>query len=82
MAIKFARRCAYDLDHAAGMAPGEFRDLFCKRAQQWIALFDPDRMKQYRVSILDQLEEIERENEVLRKQLREAGILPDSEKPF
>lgn len=83
MMMKFARRCAYDLRHASSHVPrGEFRELFEKRSEEWISLFDPDRMKQYRVEILQQLEEAESENLRLRTQLKEAGIYPNCERPF
>lgn len=79
LTIKAARRCAYDLRHAADEMPkGEFRDILSGRAVGWLTIFDPTNgPKDYRHRLHRDIVMLEMENERLIELLKSKGIDPD-----
>ena len=80
-----ARRCAYDLRHAADMIDykgpdKEFHKLFSERASYWIGLFAPDGMKNYRHNLHMEIFQLECKVDKLKKILKENNI--DCEEPW
>jgi hypothetical protein len=84
MLLKFARRCAYDLDHSISfMRDGHWAQKeFEHRSRHWLKIFSPSGMKNYRQQIFEHIDAIERDNEELRAELRAAGIEPKTGKPI
>lgn len=88
--IRCARRCAYDLSHAADLIDhrgpwAEFGKRFEQKAAHWQSLFSSGtRMKDYRLELHHELEKAERTIEALRARLRDAGLsdVLDNETPF
>jgi len=57
--VKAGRRCAYDLDHAAGMIHGDpyWRNKLGERAKYWLTIFDPaDGPKDYQSRLMNRAE--------------------------
>lgn len=89
--IRCARRCAYDLSHAADLLPddkslaGSFKPHFAAKADHWQGLFSSGAsMKDYRLRLHSDLDEQVRLVERLRaelKRLGHSGFL-DNEVPF
>lgn len=88
--IRCARRCAYDLSHAADLIDhrgpwAEFGQRFERKAAHWQSLFSSGAsMKDYRLELHNDLDKAERTIEKLRARLVELGeppTLPD-EMPF
>lgn len=77
--IRCARRCAYDLAHAAEMMPAtgwqsKFSTLYAERAQHWQGLFSSGAsMKSYRLELHREIESRDRIIETLREELRSMG---------
>ncbi len=72
-----ARRCAYDLRHAADALPeslSEVSRLFHDRSHWWLKLFAPDQIKEYRHDMQRQIEKLEHEVFKLRAELRSHNI--------
>lgn len=60
--VKAGRRCAYDLDHAAGMILHDpyFRNKLGERAKYWLTIFDPaDGPKDYQSRLMNRAETAE-----------------------
>lgn len=80
-----ARRCAYDLKHAAGeidpLSP--FAEEFESRANNWLSIFAPDGIKNYRSELHRTIGELDLRNEQLERVLKENNIpLPYDDIPF
>lgn len=75
--LKSARRCAYDLRHAAdGMAEDDpLQKIFSERANLWLRIFAPGGVKDYRLSMHLDLWNAERERDGYKKRLADAGLL-------
>lgn len=70
--IKGARRCAYDLRHAADDIGGTF---WHSRADMWIGIFDPARgLKDYRTRLHHTIMEQSATIEGLRELCRSKGV--------
>lgn len=82
--IKTARRCAYDLAHAAGdVRDEEWSKFYHARSQHWLKIFEPDGMKNYRHQLHHDIESLESQNRALVKLLDENNIKhPYGEMPF
>jgi hypothetical protein len=80
MLIKLARRCAHDLDHAVSFIPEDTwpLEMLEPRSRQWLKIFSPSGVKNYRTKLHDQLDDLEMEVALLRRQLENAGIKPDT----
>lgn len=76
--LKSARRCAHDLDHVVGDLPlhSMMQNEMAMRARHWLDVFSPDGVKNYRLKLHEELDSLERENDSLRAELEEAGIVP------
>lgn len=73
--LKAAVRCAYDLRHAAHEVEDDWtRELFQDRAAQWIAIFDPDGVKNYSDQLHGTIFKLECQVDRLKKSLKENGI--------
>lgn len=75
--VKAARRCAYDLRHAADMIPFEdtFSKVFRDRADHWLTVFNPaDDGKNYRHRLHYDILDLESEVERLKKLCEAHGI--------
>lgn len=58
--LKSARRCAYDLSHAAwGPTTPDMSDMFERRARMWLNIFSPDGMKDYRHRLHNDIDKLE-----------------------
>lgn len=66
--LKAARRCAYDLSHAASeiSVTGGDSTLFYERAQMWQRTFSPDGLKLYHSELSNKIQMLERELHDLR----------------
>jgi len=73
--VRCARRCAYDLAHAADFIPaGEWERLYQARARHWQQLFSSGAsMKDYRLRLHDDIEARDITIEKLRNELRKLG---------
>ncbi len=85
--LKSARRCAYDLNHAVDMIDeSEMKQILLERAKYWKDLFTAGtNMKDYRISYVNDIFELEQnveraEKELVRliKLLEERGIRHNS----
>lgn len=74
--LKSARRCAHDLDHALNWIPRDHwaNSMFQDRAQHWLKIFSPDGMKDYRIDLHYEIEELERDVRRLKNILDSNGI--------
>jgi hypothetical protein len=73
--LKSARRCAYDLRHAADAIPaGYYNDIFDERSRSWVKLFAADGIKDYRLEMHRDIDALRREVDALRAELLEHGI--------
>lgn len=80
--IKSARRCAYDLSHAAStistLGPGDIPEeyhVFRERADYWKSVFNPaDGGKNYRSSLGNEIMELEAEVTRLQRLCKENNI--------
>jgi hypothetical protein len=75
--VKAARRCAYDLAHAADSIPrhDEFHKVFTERAYMWQKVFTPgDDGKNYRHRLHGVIGDLERKIEKLRKRCEDNNI--------
>ena len=73
--VKSARRCAYDLKHAADdVRDFTAREIFEDRAHMWLQIFSPDGVKDYRHSLHRKISEQRSEIERLKKLCEENGI--------
>lgn len=73
--VRCARRCAYDLSHAADMvSDGQWASRYRARSEHWQSLFSSGAsMKDYRLKLHRDLDERERTIERLRARLKELG---------
>ena len=78
--IRCARRCAYDLSHAADLLPddqslaGTFKPHFAAKADHWQSLFSSGTsMKDYRLRLHQDLDDQARLIDQLRKELKDLG---------
>lgn len=75
---KMARRCAYDLDHAASsIRDTRFGPRFSERAQMWIKIFAPDGVKDYRHQLHNDMDKLEFRVERLREFCKKNGLDPE-----
>ena len=82
MLIRFARRCAYDFSHAANMLSERDRELFGGKPELWIKLFQSgNKVKDYRLDILRDLDEAERKLDKFVALCAERGIEQDIHHP-
>lgn len=86
--IRAATRCAYDLQHAASAVYFSDPDsetmsciagvpehrIYSERAEQWIKIFDPKGVKDYRDSLHFEIYDLESKVDKLKKKLQENGI--------
>lgn len=78
--IRCARRCAYDLAHAADMIPAtdyraRFATLYADRATHWQGLFSSGAsMKDYRLQLHIEIEQRDKLIAELRAELRKHGL--------
>lgn len=89
--VKSARRCAYDLRHAAsylsmtgenGKIPPEC-EIFHERSRHWLSVFNPaDGGKNYRSKLINDIEELHDEVDRLEKLCRDNNIDPTNPKRF
>lgn len=86
--ICHARRCAYDLRHAASSiacsTEGESREyrIYRDRAQMWIKLFAPNGQKQYRSEMMNDFMKMESRIEELERIVDKAGLPDPNRMPF
>lgn len=87
--IRCARRCAYDLSHAADMIDPrmgrEWEQRFQDKANHWQSLFSSGTStKDYRLRLHSELDQANRTIEKLRERLKAAGLpaYDDHEMPF
>lgn len=75
---KMARRCAYDLSHAAfsGNSP-ELADMYEGRARMWLKIFAPDGVKDYRHRLYSDIDKLEFRVERLREFCKKNGLDPE-----
>lgn len=83
--VKSARRCAYDLRHAAsylsmsspdGKLPPEC-EIFHERSRYWLSVFNPaDGGKNYRTQLGNEIDKLQDEVERLEKLCRDNNINP------
>ncbi len=85
---KSARRCAYDLRHAADdlssyVGPDHYVD-FSQRANQWLEIFAPDGIKNYRLDLHREITMLESQVRRLTDLCKANGIDDPifSERPF
>lgn len=75
LTVLAARRCAYDLKHAAQDLGGPAGDLYLERAGMWLDIFNPtDGPKQYRHSLHNEIFHLECQVDRLKKLLEDNGI--------
>ena len=81
LTVKAARRCAYDLAHAADMVKDDhFRPIYRDRARHWLKVFNPaDGPKDYRARLHYELDMKDMEIERLKSQLMRAGVEPEEQ---
>jgi hypothetical protein len=69
--LKSARRCAYDLRHAAGELFMEGKDgpyqMYQDRAEAWLKIFAPDGIKEYRLELHREIDRLEWEIKALKE---------------
>jgi hypothetical protein len=85
LAIKAGRRLMHDFDHAINEIPEDnrFRHVFLSRAEHWRTIFYPDNgIKNYRNSLHQEIDNLERELMRLKKLLTDSGIDPYGHLPF
>lgn len=83
LVLKAARRCAYDMDHAAttiwrlGRDKGDTRgdcEFYSERSREWLKIFSPTGGKDYRHRLHDDIRHLEYEIERLKKVCEENGV--------
>jgi hypothetical protein len=76
LTIRSARRCAYDLNHAAGdVRDASMRKIYQERADFFVKLFQSgNAMKDYRHRLYDQISDLEFKLKQLRDLLAEHKI--------
>lgn len=78
-----ARRCAYDLKHAASeLERYDASDNYSDRCEMWLNIFTPDGTKIYRSRFHREINQLERDIEKYKKVLEENGIKYDPDVPF
>lgn len=78
MLTKMARRCAYDLDHAAGeMSDPDKMKFFCQRSRMWLSIFAPDGVKDYRHKTHIDIMRLECRVDILRAFCVQNGLDPN-----
>lgn len=78
MLTKMARRCAYDLSHAASpYNDSETAKMFEERSRMWLGLFAPDGVKDYRHQLLNDNMKLEFRIERLRNFCVDNGLDPN-----
>ena len=83
LVLKAARRCAYDLRHAAdGAKDKEEAKIYHDRAYMWQEIFSPTGGKDYRHRMHSEIWKLESEIERLLKVLNENGIEETKHIPF
>lgn len=73
--LKSARRCAYDLAHAADPSIAEHIDIE-KRARDWLDIFAPDGVKNYRLRLHRDILSLESQVSKLYEMAKAAGLNP------
>lgn len=73
---KAGLRCAYDLRHAADhINDKELSNMFNNRSKMWLNIFNPNNgPKNYQNSLHNEIYNLERDVEKLKKLLREKGV--------
>lgn len=80
LVVKSARRCAYDLHHAAGMIDrsgwySEYRTVFAEKSNRYLTIFNPaDDGKSYRAKLHNEIDRLEMAIEKVREYCRKHGI--------
>ena len=83
LVLKAARRCAYDLRHAAdGVKDTEEAKIYHERAYMWQEIFSPTGGKDYRHRMHQEIFSLECDVARLMKILKENGIEAEKEFPF
>jgi hypothetical protein len=93
LVLKAARRCGYDLSHAATdifmsytkseEERSKSEEFYSDRSQQWLEIFAPTGAKDYRHKLHMEIWELERKVDKLKKLCEENGIQHDiDEIPF
>jgi hypothetical protein len=80
-----ARRCAYDLKHAASeveLAGDRYNSDYDKRAEMWLSIFTPDGAKQYRSDLHREIAHLEFRIKNYQDTLKEHGIKDPGHIPF
>lgn len=79
--LKVARRCAYDLAHAADeIGMNSTSELFRERARMWIEIFEGDGGKKYRHELHDEIFNRDIVIDQYRKLVEKHGLLEEAEK--
>lgn len=83
LVLKAARRCAYDLAHAADMIDrrghyAEFSEIFAKNARMWLGIFSPTGAKDYRHRLHQEANMLELRVERLRDFCQKNGLDPNT----
>ena len=73
--LKSARRCAYDLAHAADPGIAEHIDID-QRARDWLDIFAPDGVKNYRLRMHRDILSLESQVHKLYEMAKGAGLNP------
>lgn len=83
--IMAARRCAYDLKHASQSCDNEYeRNLYYKRSQQWLNIFCPSGIKDYKHGLIKEINTLELKLEYYKKLCKDNNlkILEEDDIPF
>jgi len=83
--IMAARRCAYDLRHAADSSDNDFeRELYSNRARQWLGIFNPSGVKEYYHDLVHENSSLKRKVEYYVELCKKHNIevLEEDDKPF
>lgn len=75
---KMARRCAYDLGHAASAyQPEGWHKMWSEKSDRWLSIFSPDGIKDYRHSLYNDIDKLELRVERLREFCKANGLDPE-----
>jgi hypothetical protein len=73
--VKSARRCAYDLTHAADPTLHQHVDIE-EMARNWQTIFSPDGVKNYRLDMHREIMSLQRQAKTLHELAEKAGLNP------
>lgn len=83
LVLKAARRCAYDLGHAARHADDiELRELFSGRARIWQTIFSPTGAKDYRHELHHDIDRLEDQVNRLIQLCDDNKIIHNEDRPY